>query len=63
MTESLAQVEQIAKNPATPTFENTIAALERSGRTLDRVTTVYGVWGGTMASPEFQVVQREMAQS
>ena len=61
MTESLAQVDQIAKNSATPTFENTIAALERSGRTLDRVTTVYGVWGGTMASPEFQVVQREMA--
>src|SRR6185503_13435413 len=61
MTESLAQVDQIAKNSAAPTFENTIAALERSGRTLDRVTTVYGVWGGTMASPEFQVVQREMA--
>ncbi len=61
MAENLDEVEKIAKNSAAPSFENTIAELERSGRTLDRVTTVYGVWAGTMASPEFQVVQREMA--
>jgi len=61
MAENLAEVEKIAKNSAAPSFENTIAELERTGRTLDRVTTVYGVWAGTMASPEFQVVQREMA--
>ena len=61
MTENLSEVDQIAKNPAAPTFENTIAAMERAGRTLDRVTTVYGVWGATMNGPEFQVVQREMA--
>ena len=35
--------------------------MERAGSTLDRVTTIYGVWGSTMAGPEFQVVQREMA--
>jgi len=61
MAENLAEVEKIAKNSAAPSFENTIAELERTGRTLDRVTTVYGVWAGTMASPEFQAVQREMA--
>jgi peptidyl-dipeptidase Dcp len=61
MAENLGEVEKIAKNSAAPSFENIIAELERSGRTLDRVTTVYGVWSGTMASPEFQVVQREMA--
>jgi len=61
MAENLTEVEKIAKNSAAPSFENTIAELERTGRTLDRVTTVYGVWAGTMASPEFQVVQREMA--
>jgi peptidyl-dipeptidase Dcp len=61
MTENLAEVERIAADPAAPTFENTIAALERAGKTLSRVGTVYGVWGGTMSSPEFQVVQREMA--
>ncbi|MEP6820387.1 MAG: M3 family metallopeptidase [bacterium] len=61
MAENLAEVDRIAKDPAAPTFENTIAALERAGRTLDRVTTIYGVFGSTMNGPEFQVVQREMA--
>ena len=61
MTENLAEVERIANNPATANFENTIAELERTGRTLDRVGTLYGVWGATMNGPEFQVVQREMA--
>jgi peptidyl-dipeptidase Dcp len=61
MTEQLAEIEKIANNPAPPDFENTIVALERSGKTLDRVGTLYGVWGATMASPDFQMVQREMA--
>jgi len=61
MTENLAEIDRIAKDPAAPTFENTIAAMERAGRTLDRVQTIYGVFGSTMNGPEFQVVQREMA--
>ncbi|HEX8339171.1 MAG TPA: hypothetical protein VF621_20790, partial [Pyrinomonadaceae bacterium] len=61
MAENLAEIDRIAKDPAAPTFENTIEALERSGSRLDRVTTVYGVWGSTMSTPEFQAVQREMA--
>jgi len=61
MAEQLKEIEQITANPAAPNFENTIAALERGGRTLNRVATLYGVWGATMASPEYQAVQREMA--
>ncbi len=61
MTENLSEIERIAADTDAPTFENTIAALERTGSTLDRVTTIYGVWSSTMNSPEFQVVQREMA--
>jgi len=61
MAEQLEEVDKIARNSAAPDFENTIAALERSGSTFDRVTTLYGVWGSTMASPEYQAVQREMA--
>src|SRR5260221_5023916 len=61
MTENLADVDKIAKEPAAPTFENTIVAMERAGSTLDRVSTLYAVWAGTMASPGFQLVQREMA--
>ena len=61
MAEQLAEIDSIAKNPAAPNFENTITALEGTGSTLDRVSTLYGVWGSTMASPEYQAVQREMA--
>jgi peptidyl-dipeptidase Dcp len=61
MAENLAEVDKIAADPAQPTFENTIAALERAGSRLDRVSTVYGVWSSTMNTPEFQAVQREMA--
>jgi peptidyl-dipeptidase Dcp len=61
MTENLSEIDQIAKNATPPSFQNTIVAMERAGQTLDRVSTLYNVWGSTMASPEFQVVQREMA--
>jgi peptidyl-dipeptidase Dcp len=44
MKEQLAEIKQIADNPAAPTFDNTIAAMERSGRMLDRVNnTFFGV--------------------
>jgi peptidyl-dipeptidase Dcp len=61
MAERLSEVERIAKNPAAPTFENTIAAMERTGRTLDRVQAVYGVWSSAMNNAEFQLVEREMS--
>jgi peptidyl-dipeptidase Dcp len=37
-----AEVEVIANNPAPPTFENTIVALEKTGRMLGRVEAVFG---------------------
>jgi peptidyl-dipeptidase Dcp len=61
MAEELAETERIAKNEAPPDFENTIVALERTGQSLNRVGTLYGVWGATMSSPDYQAVQREMA--
>lgn len=60
MKERLAEIEKIAGDPAPPTFENTIAALERSGRTLDRVSTVYGIYGSNLSTPDFQKVEQEM---
>jgi peptidyl-dipeptidase Dcp len=61
MAEQLAEIERIASNPAPADFANTIAALESTGRALDRVSAVYGVFGSTMSTPEFQAVEREMA--
>ena len=60
MAENLAEVEAIASDPAMPTFENTIVALEKSGATLDRVFTSYGVWSSTMSDDAFQAVEREV---
>ena len=44
MAQTLAEVDKIAAGSEVPTFENTVAAMERSGKMLDRVTAVYGVW-------------------
>ncbi|HEY5336924.1 MAG TPA: M3 family metallopeptidase, partial [Rhizomicrobium sp.] len=44
MKQNLAEIDTIANNPAKPTFENTIVAMEKSGRMLDRVSeTFFGV--------------------
>ncbi len=60
MAENLREVEAIANNPAPPTFENTIMAMEDTGRLLSDIGTYYGVWGSTLNTPEFQAVQTEM---
>lgn len=61
MEARLQEVETIASASAPPDFENTIAALERSGKLMERVVKIYGVWSGNLSTPEFQEVQREMA--
>src|SRR4030095_11415615 len=61
MAEQLAEIDAITANPAKPDFENTIAALERAGRTLNRVGTIFAVFSSTMSTPDFQAVESEMA--
>ncbi len=41
MEQQLAEIDAIAGNPEAPTFENTIAAMEKSGRMLMRVSKVF----------------------
>jgi peptidyl-dipeptidase Dcp len=60
MAEQLANIAKIASNADSPAFENTIAAMEQSGRTLDRVSNVYGIYSGTMCSADFQEVERKV---
>jgi peptidyl-dipeptidase Dcp len=60
MHEALAEVARIKRNPQPPTFDNTIVALERSGRTLNRVYSIYSVWDSTMNVGAFQAVAQEM---
>lgn len=60
MENNLSEIDSIASIPEPPTFENTILALELSGRQLDRVMAVYGVWGSTMNDSAFSAVELEM---
>jgi peptidyl-dipeptidase Dcp len=61
MAENLEEIRRIAENPDAPTFENTIVALERSGQKLNRVLTIFGIWGSNLSSPDFQKVEEEMS--
>lgn len=57
----LADIEKIANNPEPATFENTIVAMERSAKELNRVFTYYGILSSNMSSPEFRDIQAELA--
>ncbi len=58
---NLAEIAAITANPEPASFANTIAALERCGHALDRVSTLYNVWTGSVKTPEMQAVETEMA--
>ena len=56
-----AEVAAIADAAAGPSFENTVAALERSGRLLARVSNVFYVLAGAHTNEAIQAIEREMA--
>ena len=53
-------MDAIANNPDAPTFENTIEALEKSGRLLSRVQRVFGAMTQANTNPTLQDVQTAM---
>jgi len=61
MAEQRAEIDKIAANPAPPTFENTIVAMERSGRMLDRVTAVFFALTGADTNDTLEKVEAEEA--
>ena len=58
MAEQLGEIRAIADNPEPPTFENTVVALENSGRLLDRVNSVFDAVTGANTNPDLQKVQQ-----
>ena len=60
MAERLAEIDRIANDPSPPTFDNTLVAMERGGRALERAATIYGIFSSTMRTAAFQDVEREM---
>jgi len=57
MAQQLAEAEAIANNPAPPTFENTMVALERSGLLLDRAWNAFNCVTQANLDPELEKVQ------
>jgi peptidyl-dipeptidase Dcp len=61
MQQHLDELRAVAQQSEAPSFDNTLAAFDRSGRRLDRVASVFYNLSASHTSPELQAVQRAMA--
>ena len=57
--EQRREILAIANNPAAPTFDNTIVAMEKAGQRLERVQTLFGVMAGNVTTPQYQALGKE----
>lgn len=56
-----AELQAIGADPAPPSFDNTVAAIDRSGRLLARIEHAFYALTASATSPQVQAVQRQMA--
>ncbi len=56
-----AEIEAIAASPDTPTFANTIEALEAAGEKMDKVLSVFFTVAGADSNPKREELQREFS--
>ena len=56
-----ADIDAIAKDNAEPDFDNTITALERSGKLLTKVSSVFHTLVGAHSNPELLAIESELA--
>ena len=61
MSDQLGEIDAIASNPAEPTFENTIVALEKSGQLLARVKAVFSNLKEAHTNERIREIDRDMA--
>jgi peptidyl-dipeptidase Dcp len=61
MREQLKEIGPIANNSAKPTFDNTIVALEKTGRLLDRADRIFENMNACNTNPELQKIDKELA--
>lgn len=59
--EQYQEILTIANNPAAPTFDNTIVAMEKSGALLNRASSVFYNLAGSNSNPTLRKIQGEMA--
>lgn len=56
-----AEIDKITSNTETPTFKNTIEALEFSGQTLDRISSVFFNLNSAETNDEIQKIAQEVS--
>jgi peptidyl-dipeptidase Dcp len=61
MAQELAEIDKIADNPAAPTFENTLVAMERSGRLLARASAAFNGVNQANTNPVLQKAKTALA--
>jgi len=61
MEQELNEMEEIASNAESPTFENTIVAMEKSGQLLSRTSSVFYNLTSAHTNEQIQEIQKEMA--
>lgn len=61
MKRHLAEIDAIANSTDTPTFENTIVALEKSGQELNRASAIFYNLTGSATNDSLQAVKAELA--
>ena len=61
LAEHRAEIDALATSRTEANFDNTVAALERSGRLLTRVSNVFYVLAGAHTSEAIQAIERDMA--
>src|SRR5713101_3698642 len=61
MREQLNEIDPIANSSEKPTFENTIVAMERTGRLLDRAQRTFSNLNACDTNPTRQKIEKEMA--
>ena len=61
MAEQRAAIAAIVADPAAPTFDNTILALDLSGERLGEVSRVFFALGGSNTNDELQAIQKEVS--
>lgn len=56
----LSEIDKIANNPKPATFQNTIVALEKTGKNLSQIYAVFGIYGSNLNDDEFAKVEEQM---
>lgn len=61
MEEQKAEIEAIVTNPEEPTFENTIVALDQSGKLLRKVRWVFSPLSSSNSTDEMRALEKELS--